>query len=50
MKTKNGFRNEEEFRKATGMTPLEFTRFIRQKTAKEVDAEIKKLKRRKKSY
>ncbi len=50
MKTKNGFKDEEEFRKATGMTPIEFTRFIRQKAAKEVDAEIKKLKRRKKFY
>ena len=48
--SKNGFRNEEDFRKATGMTPIEFTRFIREKTVKEVNAEIKRLKRRKKFY
>jgi len=40
------FKDEEDFKKKIGMTPLEFTRFIREKTAKEID---KELARRKKS-
>ncbi len=27
------FKDEEDFKKKIGMTPLEFTRFIREKTA-----------------
>lgn len=50
MKSKNGFKDEEEFKKATGMTPVEFARFIREKSIKDVEAEIKRLKRRKKFY
>lgn len=40
------FKDEEDFKKKIGMTPLEFTRFIREKTDKEI---AKELKRRKKS-
>ena len=40
------FRDEEDFKKKTGMTTLEFTRFVREKTAKEISRE---LNRRKKS-
>ncbi len=40
------FRDEDDFRKKVGMSPLEFTRFIREKTAKEISRE---LNRRKKS-
>ena len=44
------FKNEEDFRKKVGMTPVEFARFIRTRTKKEVDMEIKKLIARKKAY
>lgn len=39
------FRNEEEFKKATGMTTIEFTRFIRERTAKRIDAELNRRKK-----
>ena len=44
------FRNEEDFKKKIGMTPVEFARFIRTSTKKDIDKEIKKLMARKKSY
>ncbi len=44
------FKNEEDFKKKVGMTPVEFARFIRTSTKKEVDREIKKLRSRKKAY
>ncbi len=37
---------EEDFKKKVGMTPLEFTRFIRIKTAKKIDAELKRRQKR----
>ena len=44
------FKDEEDFKKKMGMTPLEFSRFIRTSTKKEVDKEIKKLMAKKKAY
>ncbi len=41
------FKNEEDFKKKIGMTPLEFSRFIREKTAKNIDAELKRKNKRK---
>jgi hypothetical protein len=41
------FKNEEDFKKKVGMTPLEFTRFIREKTAKDIDRELKRRNKRK---
>lgn len=41
------FKDEEDFKKKVGMTPLEFTRFIRQRTAKEISRELKRRKKRK---
>jgi hypothetical protein len=38
------FRNEEDFKKATGMTTSEFARFIREKAAKDIDRELRKKK------
>ena len=49
MKNKNGLKKEKEG-KIAGMTPVEFTRFNREKTIREVNAEIKRLRRRKKLY
>ncbi|MBI4162165.1 MAG: hypothetical protein HY513_00650 [Candidatus Aenigmarchaeota archaeon] len=46
MQKKDGtFKNEEDFKKKMGMTPLEFARFIRTKTAKEIDAELRRRKK-----
>ena len=39
------FKNEEEFKKVTGMTTLEFTRFVREKAAKDIDRELGKRKK-----
>ena len=36
---------DEEFKKKVGMTPLEFTRFIRIRTAKKIDAKLRRQKR-----
>ncbi len=47
---KPAFKDEEDFKKKIGMTPLEFARFIRISAKKEVDKEIKKLMARKKAY
>lgn len=44
------FKNEEDFKKKIGMTPVEFARFIRTSTKKDIDREIKKLKAGKKAY
>ena len=44
------FRNDEDFKKKIGMTPVEFARFIRTNTKKDIDREIKKLRARKKAY
>ncbi|MCX6818416.1 MAG: hypothetical protein NT129_00250 [Candidatus Aenigmarchaeota archaeon] len=38
------FRNEEDFKKAVGMTTLEFTRFIREKAAKDIDKALSRKK------
>ena len=42
---KPAFKDEEDFKKKIGMTPLEFTRFIRLKTAKKIDAELRRQNR-----
>ncbi len=39
------FKNEEEFKKITGMSTLEFTRFIREKAVKNIDNELRKRKK-----
>ena len=44
------FKDEEDFKKKVGMTPVEFARFIRTSTKKDIDKEIKKLMARKKAY
>jgi len=46
----SAFEGEEDFKKKIGMTPVEFARFIRTSTKKEIDMEIKKLRARKKAY
>jgi hypothetical protein len=38
------FKNENDFKKATGMDTIEFTRFIRQRTAKKIDADLRRKK------
>lgn len=38
------FKNEEDFKKKVGMTPLEFARFIRERTAKKIDKELRRKK------
>ena len=38
------FKNEDDFKKATGMTTVEFTRFIRKKTAKDIGKELRSRK------
>ena len=40
------FKDEEDFKKKMGMTPLEFTRFIRERTAKKIDTELKRKRTR----
>lgn len=39
------FKNEKDFKKATGMDAIEFTRFIRERTAKKIDKELHKRKK-----
>jgi len=39
------FKNEKDFKKVTGMDAVEFTRFIRKKTADKIDKELHERKK-----
>ncbi|HLD49018.1 MAG TPA: hypothetical protein VJB11_01505 [archaeon] len=40
------FKDEEDFKKKIGMSTLEFSRFIREKVAKDIDKELAARKKR----
>jgi len=42
---RNMIKDEKDFKKKIGMTPLEFTRFIRERTAKKIDKELARRKK-----